>query len=128
MKLNREIFKQILTDYYNTYGTSLPYVLAIDFDATLSYSNYPECGEPTPIVDFIKSIQDLPITIILTTCRENEALVKAITWCREQGLRINYVNQNDPKRIQVFNDCRKIFCNMLIDDTSYGFNMEDFVS
>ena len=126
MKLNRETFKQILDDYYSRPYNTLQYVLAVDFDSCICHSHYPECGEPTPVANFIKSIQDLNVCIILTTCREGYALDKALNWCEEHDIRIDYANENDPSRIRVFQDCRKIFCNMLIDDTTYNFNMKDF--
>ncbi len=130
MTMNREKMIEILEEYHKTdtfYITKkLPYIIAVDFDHTLCYSEYPNCGIASPVVDFIKSIKDLPIKFILTTCRERESLKIALEWCQEQGLQFDYINENDPNKIKQFGDCRKIFCNMLIDDTCYNFNMNDF--
>lgn len=124
--MNRSVFKKIVDDYYS----QLPqckFVLAVDFDATLCYSHYPKCGKETPICDFIRSVQDLDIVIILTTCRENNSLALALDWCKAHNIRIDYANENDPNRVKLYKNCRKIYCDMLIDDTSYNFNMNDFV-
>lgn len=126
MKLNRATFRQILDKYYELSPQSVQYVLAVDFDNTLCYTRFPACGEPTAVAKFIKSIQDLNVCIILTTCREGQSLTTALDWCAEQGIRLDYVNENEPSRIEMYQDCRKIFCNMLIDDTSYNFNIKDF--
>lgn len=129
MKLNKEIFEQILADYKSNPKNIWKYVVAVDFDNCLCYSQFPECGDPTPIVDFIKSIQDLDIYIVLWTCRNSNenALNKALQWCYDQGLKISYVNTNVGERIALYGDSRKISCNMLIDDTNWGFDMNDFV-
>lgn len=125
MKMNKERFNKILDDYYTT-SPPCKYVLAVDFDQCLCYSHFPECGEETPICNFIRSIQDMDYVQILTTCREDNSLELALKWCKEHNIRIDYANENDPERIKIYEDCRKVFCNMLIDDTSYNFNMEDF--
>ena len=126
MLLNRKKMVEILNDYYKRH--ELPFVLAVDFDHTLCYSRFPECGDITPVGKFIQTIQDLHITIILNTCREGESLKRALAWCKENNIRIDYANENDPLRISCYKDCRKIFCNMCIDDTTYDFDMDDFIT
>lgn len=125
MKINQAEFKKMIDDYYLR-SPPTKFVLAVDFDHTLCYSSYPFCGKETPIAKFIRSIQDMDIIIIITTCREGEAVDMAKKWLNEHNIRWDYFNENDPARIELYNDCRKIYCDMLIDDTAYCFNMSDF--
>ena len=64
--------------------------------------------------------------IIITTCREGKSAELAKEWLKEHNIRWDYFNENDPARIEIYKDCRKIYCDMLIDDTAYCFNMNDF--
>lgn len=127
MKMNRNNFKSILDGYY-AHSPPTKFVLAVDFDHTLCNSRYPFCGdEIKPVCDFIRSIQDLDYIQIITTCRDGNASVNiAKEWLANHNVRWDYFNENDPKRIELYQDCRKIYCDMLIDDTSYNFNKEDF--
>ena len=57
-------------------------IIAVDFDGTLCYGNWPELGE---------------------------ALEKAISWCRDQQLEFDAVNDNLPEIIERYgNNSRKI--------------------
>lgn len=125
MKMNRAEFKKIVDAYY-AQSPPTKFVLAVDFDHTLCYSSYPLCGLETLIAEFIRSVQDMDIIIIITTCREGSAAVLAKYWLFEHNIRWDYFNENDPARIELYQDCRKIYCDMLIDDTAYCFNMNDF--
>jgi len=126
MKMNRERFKQILDEYYS-HSPPTKFVLSVDFDHTLCYSTYPLGGKPTPVVKFLHSIADLDFVLIINTCRHTAvAEMIAKRWCRHYGIEWDYWNENDPARIARWGDCRKIACNMSIDDTDYNFNMEDF--
>lgn len=124
-KMNREKFKKILDAYYSTSPPS-KYTLAVDFDKTLCYSNYPNCGEETAVCRFLRSVMDLPFDLVITSCREGEPMLIAKRWCREHGIYWNEWNENTPLNISLYGNCRKIGCNMLIDDRAYGFNMQDF--
>ena len=125
MKMNREQFKKIIDAYY-AQSPPTKFVLAVDFDHTLCYSSYPLCGLETPIAEFIRSVQDMDMIIIITTCREGCAARLAKKWLKKHNIRWDYFNENDPARIEIYKDCRKIYCDMLIDDTAYCFNMNDF--
>lgn len=125
MKMNKEQFKKIIYAYY-AQSPPTKFVLAVDFDYTLCDSSYPLCGDGTPVAVFIRSVQDMDIIIIITTCREGYAAELAKEWLKENNIRWDYFNENDPARIELYNDCRKIYCDMLIDDTAYCFNMDDF--
>lgn len=127
MKMNKERFKAILDRYYSHYPRT-KFVLAVDFDHTLCNSHYPFCDdEIRSVCDFIRSIQDFDYIQIITTCRDGNASVNiAKEWLANHNIRWDYFNENDPERIELYQDCRKIYCDMLIDDTSYNFNKEDF--
>lgn len=125
MKMNRDQFKKILDAYY-AQSPPTKFVLAVDFDHTLCYSSYPLCGLETPIAEFIRSVQEMDIVIIITTCREGESAEMAKDWLNKHNVRWDYFNENDPARIELYKDCRKIYCDMLLDDTAYCFNMNDF--
>lgn len=103
--------------FYDTRERS-EYVVAVDFDGTLCKSKYPECGEP--ILKNVQRVRELKrdgATIILWTCREGEALTKAVKWCEEHNVPIDYVNENTPSRIARYgSDCRKISADLYIDD------------
>lgn len=126
MKLNRREFRKILRKHYNKYPDDV-FILSVDFDNTLCFSKYPEAGEETPVAEFIRSIQDLNIVIILNTCRSGDSLATAIDWCEEHNIDIDYVNKNESSRLLYYPDCRKIFCHMSIDDTDYNFDYNDFI-
>lgn len=104
------------------------FCLAIDFDNTLCKSNYPDCGEPIePIVEFIKAVQSNDeLYLTLYTCRHGKALQDAINWCVQHGIGFDFVNENAPDRIAIWGDVRKISCDILIDDTSWGFDINDY--
>lgn len=125
MKMNKEQFKKIIDAYYAK-SPLTKFVLAVDFDHTLCDSSYPLCGDGTPVAVFIRSVQDMDVIIIITTCREGYAAELAKEWLKENNIRWDYFNANDPARIELYKDCRKIYCDMLIDDTAYCFNMNDF--
>lgn len=124
---NRESFKKILDEYYAT-SPPVKYCVAVDFDKTLCDSYYPFLGdEIEPICNFIRSIQDLDIVLILNTCRTGFYLSDALMWCNEHHIYFDYINGNDPQRIIEYGaDSRKISCNMMIDDSCYNFNINDF--
>lgn len=103
--------------FYDTRERS-EYVVAVDFDGTLCKSKYPECGEPIrKNVQRVRELKRDGATIILWTCREGEALAKAVKWCEEHNVPIDYVNENVPSRIARYGgDCRKISADLYIDD------------
>ena len=93
-------------------------IIAVDFDGTLCYSNWPELGEPNrPLIEYLRSQKDQGNKLILWTCRAGEALSKAVEWCREQNLEFDAVNDNLPEIIELYgNNSRKITCDYYIDD------------
>ena len=55
--------------------------------------------------------------LILWTCRADEALEKAVSWCRDHQLEFDAINDNLPEVIEMYgNNSRKITCDYYIDD------------
>ena len=93
-------------------------IIAVDFDGTLCYSNWPELGEPNmPLIEYLRAQKKSGNKLILWTCRAGEALERAVSWCREQQLEFDAVNDNLPEIIEKYgNNSRKITCDYYIDD------------
>lgn len=94
-------------------------IIAVDFDGTLCFSKWPEeLGEPNrPLIEYLKVWRNQGNKLILWTCRAGEALEKAISWCQDQQLEFDAVNDNLPEVIEMYgNNSRKISCDYYIDD------------
>ena len=90
----------------------------VDFDGTLCFSKWPELGEPNrPLIEYLKVWRNQGNKLILWTCRAGEALEKAVSWCHNQQLEFDAVNDNLPEVIEMYgNNSRKITCDYYIDD------------
>lgn len=67
-------------------------IIAVDFDGTLCYSNWPELGNPnTRLISYLLKEKAAGNKLILWTCRAGKALSDATVWCHEQGLSISQV-------------------------------------
>lgn len=93
-------------------------IIAVDFDNTLCYSNWPELGEPNhTLITFLKRWKALGNKLILWTCRTGNALTSAINWCKYYGLEFDAINDNLPEIIEYYgSNSRKITCDWYIDD------------
>lgn len=59
-------------------------IIAVDFDGTLCYSNWPDVGEPnTALIEYLKTWKKQGNKLILWTCRAGAALDLAVHWCRQ---------------------------------------------
>ena len=62
-------------------------IIAVDFDGTLCYNNWPELGEPNrPLIEYLIDQKRSGNKLILWACRAGEALEKAVSWCRDHQL------------------------------------------
>ena len=98
---------------------TLPKILAVDFDGTLcTGDNYPEIGKPnTEIINLVHAYRKAGWRIVLWTCRNREALEAAISWCVEQGLVFDAINENIPEVQEMFGgDTRKVYADEYLDD------------
>ena len=93
-------------------------IIAVDFDGTLCFSDWPALGEPNlQLIEYLKRWKKQGNKLILWTCRAGEALDLAISWCREQELVFDAINDNLPEIVEKYgNNSRKITCDYYIDD------------
>ena len=93
-------------------------IIAVDFDGTLCFSNWPELGDPnTCLIDYLLKEKAAGNKLILWTCRAGKALSDATRWCSEHGLSFDAVNDNLPEIVEMYgNNSRKITCDLYIDD------------
>ena len=96
-------------------------IIACDFDNTLSYGVYPQCGNPNlKLIEWLKKCQKNGCKLILWTYREGKTLETAVQWCKGYGLKFDAINENLPEMIEKYgNNCRKIGCDIYIDDTHF---------
>ena len=111
------------------------FILAVDFDGTITDANeFPYIGKlKEGAAEELTKLHDVGVIIILWTCREGIYLTEAVTYCRQHGVPIDYVNQNVPAienapDIDLFAK-RKIFANKYVDDANIdGFSGWEAVS
>ena len=99
-------------------STIIPQTIAVDFDGTLCFSKWPGLGEPNrPLIEYLRAWKDQGNKLILWTCRAGDALDLAVSWCKDQNLEFDAVNDNLPEVIELYgNNSRKISCDYYIDD------------
>ncbi len=97
---------------------SRPRIIAVDFDGTLCENKYPDIGAPIPtVIEFVKRQKADDNIIILWTCRAGQQLADAVTWCKNQGLIFDYINENVKENVAMYGgDTRKVFADVYIDD------------
>lgn len=107
-----------MTDQRTTDFSTLPPIMAVDFDGTLVVDKFPEIGEEkTYMCRFVRNAQTLGIRTILWTSRTGKALLEAVEWCEKKGLHFDAVNTNIQEVIDLTGtDTRKVFANVYLDD------------
>ena len=93
-------------------------VIAVDFDGTLFFTDYPKILSPiTPVVEMAKKRREEGDKVILWTCREGEVLEEAVEACREKGLEFDAINDNIPELKEKWgNNTRKVAADEYWDD------------
>ena len=78
----------------------------------------PKLGELNrALIEYLRYQQRLGNKLILWTCRAGEARDKAVSWCKDQQLEFDAVNDNLPEVVEMYgNNSRKITCDYYIDD------------
>lgn len=96
-------------------------IIAVDFDGTLCFSEWPALGEPnTVLIEYLKQWKQNGNKLILWTCRAGEALENAVSWCEHQQLEFDAINDNLPEIVEKYgNNSRKITCDYYIDDRAF---------
>lgn len=97
-------------------------IIAIDFDDTLCDSNYPHCGDYVEGAnEAIEKIHKAGYSIIIWTCRANEALLEAFRWCMYRAIPFDFMNKSHIEIIEKFGgDNRKVFAHHYVDDRNIG--------
>ena len=97
---------------------SRPRIIAVDFDGTLCECKFTDIGAPIPpVIEYVKRLRAAGNIIILWTCRTGQNLTDAVTWCKQQGLTFDYINENVKQNVEQYGgDTRKIFADVYIDD------------
>lgn len=97
-------------------------IIAVDFDDTLCFSHFPDLGEPNlPMINkLIELKKQGDHKLILWTCRNQQPLQEAITFCQKYGLTFDAINENLPEILKQYNniDSRKITADFYLDDKS----------
>lgn len=94
-------------------------IIAVDFDGCLaSAGTWPEVGEPNEaLINWLICLRKRGDKVILWTCRADEALQKAVEFCKVHGLEFDAVNDNLEELKQLYgNNSRKISADPYIDD------------
>ena len=96
-------------------------IIAVDYDGTLAYGSYPECGKPNMgLIEWLKECRKNGCKIILWTMREGKYLDAAVEWCKGYGLEFDAINDNLPEMKEKYqNNPRKVFCDYYVDDTHF---------
>lgn len=109
--------------------STLPKIVAVDFDGTLVEDTFPEIGRENPeMFELCKQLKDQGIRIILWTSRANDNemrnLDRAVEFCRNKGLEFDAVNENIREVREMFGgDTRKVYADLYIDDKAIPHTM-----
>lgn len=102
-------------------------IIAVDFDGTLVEDKFPSIGEPI-YQTWIKLFKEQSegSKIILWTCRNGEALEKAVEFCTNtMGFHFDAINENlDEIKVLYGGDTRKVFATEYWDDKAVLFCKE----
>lgn len=101
---------------YKGYGDM---VIAVDFDGFLFIDGYPFVGRPIMRnINFVKTLYDHGVRLILWTCRAGKSLDRAVEACNSYGIYFVAVNDDDPILKKLWKDpqSRKIYADYYLDD------------
>lgn len=106
---------QPITDF-----STLPPIMAVDFDGTLVVDKFPEIGkERERLCNLVRELHSRGVKVVLWTSRTGEHLENAVNWCKEHNIPLDAVNQNIPEVIELTGyDTRKVFADVYVDDKS----------
>ena len=73
------------------------------------------------VIAMVRLLMKHGIHLILWTCREGESLAEAISWCAEQGITFDAVNDNtEAMKAKWGNSPRKVGADEYWDDKAVG--------
>lgn len=119
--------------------------IAVDFDGTLVANKYPNIGEPLQgfaftktLIDELKLLRANGHKVILWTCRSGLLLKEAVSFCKEQGLEFDAINDNLEEDKEFWKDsiewsidngkARKIYADIYIDDRALSVDFQSCLS
>lgn len=112
-----------MTDQRTIDFSTLPPIMAVDFDGTLVRDKFPEIGEERKkFCNIIRIFQNMGVKSILWTSRTGSALREAIEWCKDHDLHFDTINENLPEVIELTGgiDTRKVYADVYFDDRNRG--------
>lgn len=109
-----------MTNQLTTDFSTLPPIMAVDFDGTLVVDNFPAIGrEREYMCAIVREFQAKGAKSILWTSRTGEHLEAAVKWCEEHNLHFDAINENIAEVKELTGqDTRKVFADVYIDDKS----------
>lgn len=107
-----------MTNQPTTDFSTLPPIMAVDFDGTLVTDEYPNIGhERSQFCSMIRKLQKMGVKSVLWTSRTGQQLDDAINWCIEHDLHFDTVNENIREVKELTGqDTRKVYANVYFDD------------
>lgn len=101
-----------------------PFRIAIDFDGTIVFHEYPKIGDPVPgSFEWLKEFERAGAVLMLWTMRSDlhetgERLTEAVQFCRENGIEFQRVNACHEQHS--WTSSPKLYANTYIDDAAAG--------
>jgi hypothetical protein len=96
-------------------------IIAVDFDDTLCFSNWPSLGAPNlPLINYLQKQKSAGSKIILWTCRAGKPLEDAIEWCKHYGLFFDAINDNPNQPSNAIGG--KPIADVYVDDRAIQFD------
>lgn len=97
--------------------STLPKIVAVDFDGTLAYTEFPKIVAPNMILfNELLNGKYKDYKKILWTNRTDHLLDEAIEYCRHLGLEFDEINDNIKEVKDVGLSPRKVYADVYIDD------------
>ena len=97
-----------------------PKTIAIDFDGTLVFHEFPKIGAEIPLARMVlQRLAKAGHRLILWTCRSGHDLLAAVNFVElDMGIDLYCFNSNGID--DAYSGCPKIFADLYIDDASLG--------
>lgn len=118
----REVIKYNMK---NLDWSSLPKIIAVDFDGVLSDGIFPEVGQlDLGLIEILKTVQSEGVKLILWTCRNGEVLQTALDHLRPH-ITFDAVNTNIAEVIELCGgDTRKVYADIYLDDKALKYTKD----
>ena len=85
-------------------------VFAVDFDGTLSFGQWPECGPGNNgLIEFLKKRKNDGDKLILWTCREGSDLSAAVDWCLDKAETLEKLVKSGQKKFVRYEEGKLLY-------------------